>query len=66
LLKTFVDTPLILLTTVSSLKNDRPLEYSMTSWLGDRIRFNFNMDFDTAPDTSAIHLSLREDETKGR
>jgi GntR family transcriptional regulator len=66
LLKTFVDTPLILLTTVSYLKDGRPLEYSMTAWLGDRIRFNFNMDFGASPDTSAIQMSLREGQSSGR
>jgi len=60
LLKTFVDTPLILLTTVSYLEDGTPLEYSMTSWLGDRIRFNFNMSFTASADASAIEVSLRE------
>ncbi len=66
LLRTFVDTPLILLTTVSYLKDGKPLEYSMTSWLGDHIRFNFNMAFDVSPDTSAIQMSLREGEPSER
>ena len=60
LLKTFVDTPLILLTTVSFLEDGRPLEYSMTAWLGDRIRFNFNINFSVSSPTSAIQMSLRE------
>ena len=42
LLKTFIDSPLILLTTVLYLDDGKPLEYSMTTWLGDRIRFNLS------------------------
>jgi len=60
ILKSFVDTPLIHLTTVSFLQDGRPLEYSMTSWLGDRIRFNFNINFSTSGETSAMQISLRE------
>ncbi len=39
LLNTFDDTPMILLTTVFYLEDNRPLEYSVTTWLGDRVRF---------------------------
>ncbi len=42
LLKTFDDTPMILLTTVFYLEDGRPLEYSATTWLGDRVRFSLH------------------------
>lgn len=41
-LKTFVDSPLMLLTSVLYLEDGQPLEYSMTTWLGDRIRFSLS------------------------
>ena len=34
------ESPLILLTTVTFLKNGTPVEYSTTSWLGERVRFH--------------------------
>ncbi len=44
LLNTYHDTPIMLLTAVSYLSDDTPLEYSITSWLGDSIRFQYNID----------------------
>lgn len=41
LLETDVNTPMLLLTTILYLPNGTPLEYSRTTWLGDRIRFHF-------------------------
>lgn len=38
-------TPLLILTTTSFLAGGIPLEYSVTSWLGDNIRFHFDTDF---------------------
>ena len=40
-----LDTPMILLQSVSYLADGIPLEYSITEWLGDRIRFNFRSPF---------------------
>ena len=40
-------TPLLILTTTSFLAGGIPLEYSVTSWLGDNIRFHFDTNFDT-------------------
>ncbi|HML21991.1 MAG TPA: GntR family transcriptional regulator [Aggregatilinea sp.] len=40
-----LDTPMILLQSVSYLADGTPLEYSITEWLGDRIRFNFRSPF---------------------
>lgn len=41
LLEASFDTPLILIKGISTLENGRPLEYSNTLWLGDRVRFHF-------------------------
>lgn len=40
-----LDTPMILLQSVSYLQDGTPLEYSITEWLGDRVRFNFRSPF---------------------
>lgn len=40
-LNCLVGMPMILVRTVSYLPDGRPLEYSTTEWMGDRIRFNF-------------------------
>ena len=45
LLEAYRDTPLFLLKTISFLSDDTPLEYSTTAWLGDSIRFHFNVEF---------------------
>ena len=45
LLGNTVGMPMILLRSVSYLPDGRPLEYSSTEWLGDRIRFNFQSVF---------------------
>lgn len=50
LLRTFVDTPMVLLTAVLYLDDGVPLEYSMTTWLGDRVRFNLSSN----PDSGAM------------
>jgi DNA-binding GntR family transcriptional regulator len=46
LLDTPRDTPLLILTSTSFLKDGTALEYSATSWLGDNIRFHFDVAFD--------------------
>ena len=38
LLETDPDSPLLLLTTLSYLEDKLPLEFSMTAWVGDRVR----------------------------
>lgn len=43
LLETSLDSPLILLTGISYLKDGTPLEYSNTYWLGDSMRFKFQL-----------------------
>jgi len=45
LLDSVLDMPMILLRSVSYLSDGTPLEYSITEWLGDRIRFNFQSAF---------------------
>lgn len=42
LLEATYDTPLILIKGVSYLDDGRPLEYSNTLWLGDRVRFHIS------------------------
>lgn len=42
LLDTAYDTPLILIKGISYLDDGRPLEYSNTFWLGDRVRFRIS------------------------
>ncbi len=37
------DTPVIIVTSVSYLECNVPLEYSKTIWLGDKVKFTFNM-----------------------
>ncbi len=37
------DTPLIIVSSISYLPNDIPLEYSKTAWIGDRVNFHFSM-----------------------
>jgi DNA-binding GntR family transcriptional regulator len=44
-LETMRDTPLLILTSTSYLADGRPLEYSVTAWLGDNIRFHFDVEF---------------------
>lgn len=34
------DVPLVMVTSTTYLQDDRPLEYSQTTWLGDRVRFH--------------------------
>jgi GntR family transcriptional regulator len=45
LLDNRLDMPMILVRSVSYLADETPLEYSITEWLGDRIRFNFQTTF---------------------
>jgi GntR family transcriptional regulator len=45
LLKSVSDMPMTLLSSVSYLSDGTPLEYSITEWLGDRIRFHFQSAF---------------------
>jgi GntR family transcriptional regulator len=40
ILDSYPESPLILLTTITFLKNGTPVEYSTTSWLGERVRFH--------------------------
>jgi GntR family transcriptional regulator len=44
ILDSYPEVPLILLTTISFLKDGTPVEYSTTSWLGERVRFHVNFD----------------------
>lgn len=44
LLESTYDTPLILIKGISYLDNGRPLEYSNTFWLGDRVRFHISFE----------------------
>lgn len=57
-LNAYHDTPLLLLTTISFLIDEIPLEYSLTSWLGDNIRFHFNIDFES--NGSIVKVGIRE------
>ena len=43
LLSTKVDIPLFLVTALSFLEDGKPLEYSTSIWLGDRIRFHIQV-----------------------
>ena len=58
LLKAYHDTPLFLLTTVFFLGDDTPLEYSTTAWLGDSIRFHFDVEFQS--EGSTVKVGLRD------
>ncbi|MCB0047747.1 MAG: GntR family transcriptional regulator [Caldilineaceae bacterium] len=49
------DTPLLVLTSISFLVDDTPLEYSITSWLGDNIRFHFDVRFDAGAASAVLH-----------
>lgn len=49
------NTPLLILTTTSFLANGSPLEYSVTSWLGDNIRFHFDVAFDSSSTPVVLH-----------
>jgi len=44
LLKTVYDTPMLVVSSLSFLENETPLEYSTTHWVGGRVKFHFNMD----------------------
>ncbi len=44
ILDSYPEVPLILLTTISFLEDGTPVEYSTTSWLGERVRFHVNFD----------------------
>lgn len=44
LLEASYDTPLILIKGISYLDSGRPLEYSNTLWLGDRVRFHLSLE----------------------
>lgn len=52
-----LDTPMILLQSVSYLADGTPLEFSITEWLGDRIRFNFRSPF--AHESTAQRYGMR-------
>lgn len=49
------DTPLLILTSTSFLGDNAPLEYSVTAWLGDNIRFHFDVQFDAASTLAMLH-----------
>jgi DNA-binding GntR family transcriptional regulator len=66
LLETDVNTPLLLLTTILYLPDGTPLEYSRTTWLGDRIRFHFQSGENdpvasTTPSTPTLTSALEND-----
>ena len=50
LLRISRDTPMLILTSTSYLPSGTPLEYSVTTWLGDNIRFHFEVNFDAGAD----------------
>ncbi len=54
-LETPRDTPLLILTSTSFLDADIPLEYSVTAWLGDNIRFHFEVNFDNGVASALLH-----------
>lgn len=58
------DMPIILVRSVSYLDDDTPLEYSITEWMGDRIRFNFQSTFaqDTPNRADDNRVKLGEDD----
>jgi GntR family transcriptional regulator len=56
LLDSVLDMPMILLRSVSYLSDGTPLEYSITEWLGDRIRFNFRSSF--AQESPVSHYGM--------
>jgi DNA-binding GntR family transcriptional regulator len=43
LLRSTYDAPLIVIKGISYLAGGKPLEYSQTTWLGDRVRFHFSL-----------------------
>ncbi|MDR0387380.1 MAG: GntR family transcriptional regulator [Treponema sp.] len=43
LLRSTYDAPLIVIKGISYLSNGKPLEYSQTTWLGDKVRFHFSL-----------------------
>ncbi|QQO08451.1 GntR family transcriptional regulator [Breznakiella homolactica] len=43
LLRSTYDAPLILIKGISYLSDGRPVEYSQTAWLGDKVRFHFTL-----------------------
>lgn len=49
------DTPLLILTSTSFLAGGAPLEYSVTAWLGDNIRFHFDVDFNAGAASAVLH-----------
>lgn len=58
LLDAALDMPMILLTSVSYLADGTPLEYSITEWLGDQIRFNFQSAFAHESNKQEANISL--------
>ena len=57
LLGNSLDMPIILVRSVSHLADGTPLEYSITEWLGDRIRFNFQSTF--------VHETVNQESENG-
>jgi DNA-binding GntR family transcriptional regulator len=43
LLRSTYDAPLIMIKGISYLADGKPLEYSQTTWLGDKVRFHFSL-----------------------
>ena len=58
LLDSVLDMPMMLLRSVSYLSNGKPLEYSITEWLGDRIRFNFQSAFAQETTSQGYDVSI--------
>lgn len=56
------DMPMMLLRTVSYLADGTPLEYSITEWLGDRVRFNFQSAFaqESSDQGGGMSVSLKD------
>lgn len=44
LLNVSYDTPVTIVSSISFMENNIPLEYSTTTWHGDKVKFHFNMD----------------------
>ncbi len=56
LLEVEAGSPLLLLTTISYLEDKTPLEFSMTTWIGDRVRLYFRASAELAVGLSGVQF----------
>jgi len=56
LLKILYDTPVMIVSSISFTSENNPLEYSTTIWVGDRVKFHFNVDNSSHPPSRADEL----------